>query len=205
MRGCRGPSFVRYSALGAVPSRAVDKDDADAKRATGRRGALKALAVFGGAAATVAVAAPGVRLLIAPVKSGGGGAGNWVKTIRQDALREGDPKRVAIIADHHDAWELEKAVELGAVWLIKRGDAIDCFSVVCPHLGCSVVSVPGGGPAAQFNCSCHNSDFDASGTCKSGPSPRALDRLDTKIDPDGYVLVDFRRYRQGTPDKIEMG
>jgi Rieske Fe-S protein len=165
----------------------------------GRRGALKALCALGGVVATAVVAVPGARMLASGVK-GGGGVARWVKTVRYDSLADGAPKRVSIVADHRDAWMLEKSVELGAVWLIRKGKDIDCFSVVCPHLGCSVAASPGGG----FNCPCHDSDFGIDGARKTGPSPRDMDRLTTKVE-DGYVLVDFRNYRQGTPDKIEIG
>ena len=175
----------------------------DESEKSGRRGALKALVVLGGAAFAGVVAVPGVELLVAPVGKDPSGA-LWVKTIRFDSLTEGEAKRVSIVSDRRDAWTLEKAVELGAVWLIRNGAAIDCFSVVCPHLGCSVAAVPAGAAGPHFNCLCHDSDFAIDGTRQSGPAPRDLDSLATKVE-DGYVLVDFRTYRQGTPDKTEIG
>jgi cytochrome b6-f complex iron-sulfur subunit/menaquinol-cytochrome c reductase iron-sulfur subunit len=166
---------------------------------SGRRGALRALAVVGGAAACVVVGVPGLEML-APAASSGGGKALWVKTVRLDSLEEGVPKRVSIIADAHDAWMVERNKELGAVWLTKTGDTIACFSASCPHLGCTVGHEPSGG----FFCPCHDSSFSATGAALTGPSPRGLDPLATKID-DGYVHVDFRRFRQGTPDRIEIG
>ena len=164
---------------------------------TSRRGALKVLAV-GGVACAGAVGVPGVAMLLAPARGGAGGE-RWVKTVRLDALPDGAPRRVSIIADRTDAWTLEKAVELGAVWLVRRGDVVSCFSTVCPHLGCSI-----GLDETQFACPCHASDFSLDGKRLSGPSPRDLDALATKID-DGWVMVDFRRYRQGIPDKVQIG
>jgi hypothetical protein len=38
----------------------------------------------------------------------------------------------------------------------------------------------------------------------TGPSPRALDELATRVE-DGFVLVEFRRFRQGTPGKEPIG
>ena len=49
------------------------------------------------------------------------GAGRWIKTVTVDSLPEGEPKRVALVADHRDAWTLEKDVELGAAWLLRKG------------------------------------------------------------------------------------
>jgi menaquinol-cytochrome c reductase iron-sulfur subunit len=122
-----------------------------------------------------------------------------VKTLRLDQLRENEPKRVAIVSDRRDAWTVEKNVELGSVWLVKRGDNVLAFSAVCPHLGCSINATTTGD---AFACPCHTSAFDAEGKRKSGPSPRDMDRMETKIE-DGFVTVDFRRFRIGVAEKVE--
>lgn len=165
---------------------------------TGRRGALKALAVVGGVAASAVVAVPGAQLLLSPVKTAGKSE-RWVKTVPLDSLHEGVPRRVSIVADRKDAWTIERMVELGAVWLIRTGDKVECMSVTCPHLGCSIGHNENG-----FFCPCHASDFTPAGKKLTGPAPRDLDKLATKI-VEGYVVVDFRKYRQGTPDMIEIG
>ena len=53
-----------------------------------------------------------------------------------------------------------------------------------------------------FACPCHTSAFDADGKRKSGPSPRDMDRMATKVE-DGVVAVDFRRFRIGVAEKVE--
>lgn len=167
---------------------------------TSRRGALRALVIGGGVVGTCAIAAPTVRFVLGPAH-GGAGEGLWIRTIPLDALRAAEPKRVALIADHRDAWTLEKAVELGAAWLLRTGDSVRAWSIVCPHLGCAVdrsASGPG------FYCPCHDSSFDPEGRRLSGPSPRDLDSLATRID-DGVVFVEFKRYQQGTSDKVPIG
>jgi Rieske Fe-S protein len=58
--------------------------------------------------------------------------------------------------------------------------------------------------APGFNCPCHDSSFDTEGRRLDGPSPRDLDALGTRIE-DGFVLVDFQRFKQGTPDKAPVG
>jgi Rieske Fe-S protein len=170
----------------------------DAK--TGRRGALRALAAFSGAVGCGALAVPSARFLAAPA-SGGAGAGRWIKTVPLDSLNEGEPRRVALVSDHRDAWTLEKSIALGAAWLVRQGVRVRAWSVVCPHLGCAIDrSATGPG----YTCPCHDSSFDAQGRCLTGPSPRGLDSLDTRIE-DGFVMVDYRRFRQGTPDKVPVG
>jgi menaquinol-cytochrome c reductase iron-sulfur subunit len=166
----------------------------------GRRGALKTIAAVGGVMGCGALAVPAARFLTAPA-SGSAGAGRWIKTLSLDSLREGEPKRVALISDHRDAWTLEKAVELGAAWLVRRGDDVVAWSVTCPHLGCAIdrsASAPG------FYCPCHDSSFDAQGGKVSGPSPRGLDSLSTRVE-DGFVMVKFQRFRQGIPEKVPAG
>lgn len=157
------------------------------------------LAILGSCAVAAATAIPAAALVAAPISSKGS-AGRWVRTLRVDQLVEGEPKRVAIVDDRRDAWTVERGVELGSVWLVKNGDAIAAYSAVCPHLGCSVNIAAETG--AGFACPCHTSAFDRDGKRKSGPSPRDLDALATRVE-GGYVAVDFRRFRIGVPEKVE--
>lgn len=161
-----------------------------------RRRALIMAAAAGTCAIAAGAGAPAAALVLAPLRAAGSN-GRWVKTLRVDQLRENEPKRVAIVSDRRDAWTIEKDVELGSVWLVKRGDKVLAFSAVCPHLGCSVNAA-----GDAFACPCHTSAFDADGKRKSGPSPRDMDTLETKIE-DGFVTVDFRRFRIGVAEKVE--
>ncbi len=167
---------------------------------TGRRRALQTLTLVGGVVGCGALAVPTARFLVAPAM-GGAGKGRWLKTVRLDALSEGEPKRVALVADHRDAWTLEKAVELGAVWLIRTGQSVQALSVACPHLGCAVDQ---SASRAGFHCPCHDSSFGSEGQRLTGPSPRDLDKLATRVE-DGVVMVEFIRFRQGTAEKAPVG
>jgi menaquinol-cytochrome c reductase iron-sulfur subunit len=176
------------------------------------RRALGALVLGGCGIGGAGVLVPAARLAL-----GAGGRpvfAPWVRTVRVEALGYGVPKRVPLVADRRDAWTLERAVELGAVWLLHAGAGVKAWSVVCPHLGCAIARRPGsasgsasgdapGGPG--FSCPCHDSVFDAEGRRVSGPSPRDLDELATRIDDVGYVFVEFRRFRPGTREKIAVG
>jgi cytochrome b6-f complex iron-sulfur subunit/menaquinol-cytochrome c reductase iron-sulfur subunit len=165
---------------------------------TSRR-TLTLAVVVGSCAIAAAAAIPAAVFVAAPVGSKGA-AGRWVRTVRLDQLAEGEPKRVAIVDDRRDAWTIERGVELGSVWLVKHGDKVTAFSSVCPHLGCSVNVAPVAG--AGFACPCHTSAFEPDGKRKSGPSPRDLDALATRIE-EGFVAVDFRRFRIGIAEKVE--
>ena len=166
----------------------------------GRRGALKHLIVLGSAALGCAVAAPAVVFLAAPVRSAGARAERWVRTIRLDTLREGEPRKVSIVADQRDAWTLARDVDLGAVWLVKRGAGVLALSAVCPHLGCSINATPDG----AFACPCHTSTFAPDGAKVGGPTPRGMDPMATKIE-DGFVAVDFQKFRIGTAERETLG
>ncbi len=153
--------------------------------------------VAGSCAIAAATAIPAAAFVAAPI-SEKGGKGIWVKTVRLDQLPDGQPKRVAIVDDRRDAWTVERGVELGSVWLVKKGSEVHAFSAVCPHLGCSVNTTAEG----AFACPCHTSAFDPTGKRVSGPSPRDMDALATKVE-GGVVVVEFKRFRIGVHEKVE--
>lgn len=164
----------------------------------GRRGALRVILGAGAATLGAATVAPLAIAPASPMQSSSGP--RWVRAMKLEDLKDGERKRVPIISDLHDAWTVAKDVTLGAVWLERHGDDVRCLSVTCPHLGCSVAATPQGG----FNCPCHDSDFGPKGERKGGPSPRDMDSLKTRL-ADGWIEVDFRRYRVGVPERLEIG
>lgn len=166
---------------------------------TDRRSLLKVVLASGAAALCASALAPPIAYVVA--KRGGANGEKWVKTVRVDQLPEGRPRKVKVVTDVRDAWKLDKDAELGAVWLIRNGDNVRALSVVCPHLGCSIGANEGG---KGFMCPCHDSSFTSDGKRENGPSPRDMDPLETRV-VDGVVEVDFRRFRQGTPERIEVG
>ncbi|MBX3225166.1 MAG: Rieske (2Fe-2S) protein [Labilithrix sp.] len=170
---------------------------------TTSRRTLTMATVTGACALAIAAAGPSLALALAPLQATRR-SGRWVRTVKLADLEEGVPRRVAVIDDRKDAWTIERGVELGSVWLVRRGDAVLAFSAVCPHLGCSVnaVATPDAKGGGGFACPCHTSAFDPAGKRTSGPSPRDLDALETKIE-DGHVAVDFRRFRIGVEEKVE--
>jgi Rieske Fe-S protein len=164
----------------------------------GRRRALGVLAVCTGATVCAGAAAPGVALVLAS-DSSDAGDGRWIRAIKLEQLSEGHPRKVPIVADARDAWTLAKDVELGSVWIVRKGSTVRVWSTVCPHLGCSIVATDAG-----FNCPCHSSDFSPDGDRVTGPVRRAMDTLDARIE-DGWVSVNFKRFRVGSPDKVAVG
>ena len=78
------------------------------------------------------------------------------------------------------------------VWVVHpAGAPLRVVSDVCPHLGCGV---PWRDDEKIFHCPCHHAKFDAAGELISGPAPRGLDPLPTKIE-NGKLLVQYQFFR----------
>lgn len=180
----------------AAPSATPSQGDA-----TDRRGALRTLVLVGSAAYTGALVVPAARFLAGTAAGGGAAGGRWVRVARLADLAPGTPRRLAVIGDRRDAFTVSKREVLGSVWLVREGEDVRALSATCPHLGCSIDL---GGDGKSFACPCHTSRFALSGAVESGPSPRGMDALAARV-VDGFVEVDFRRYREGVPDRQEVG
>jgi quinol---cytochrome c reductase iron-sulfur subunit, bacillus type len=168
-----------------------------------RRGALKTIVVGGSAVFGAGAAVPALRLAMAPVLSATHTEGRWIRIARLADLKDGEPKRVAVISEVTDAWTKYARENLGAVWLLRNRDEVRALSVTCPHLGCGIEKSEAG-----FGCPCHTSNFDPMGKRVSGPSPRDMDPLETRVVGDGperSVEVRFMKYRQGVPEREEIG
>jgi menaquinol-cytochrome c reductase iron-sulfur subunit len=163
----------------------------------GRRKVM--LAMLAGTSALAAGVGIPTAIFVAAPLSAGAARDRWVRTVRLDQLKDGEPKRVAVVDDRRDAWSVDRAVDLGSAWLVRKGDTVLAFSAVCPHLGCSVNAVPAGG--GSFACPCHTSAFGPDGQRTSGPAPRNLDALATRIE-GGIVVVEFKRFRIGVHEQV---
>ena len=164
-----------------------------------RRSFLKWLATLAGGAAALIAGIPVLVAALFPVRvqtvSEGEG---FIPVADESNLAEGTPIKAAVRTTRRDAWTEVKGVELAAVWIQKKRDgSISAVSSICPHLGCSVDYLP---ESDCFNCPCHGSVFTRDGRVSSGPSPRGLDPLETRVE-NGKVLVKFERFTPGIPDR----
>ena len=162
--------------------------------------ASRRLVILGGLAYAGALAVPAAWFLGASSEGTGTFGARWIRVARLAEIAEGAPRRLQIIADQRDAFTLTRAELLGSIWVHRAGDAVRALSAVCPHLGCSIDLAP---DHQSFACPCHASRFGLDGKANAGPSPRSLDPLATRI-VDGWIEVDFRRYRQGTSERREV-
>jgi quinol---cytochrome c reductase iron-sulfur subunit, bacillus type len=121
-----------------------------------------------------------------------------------DALpTDGTPVQVPVIADLTDAWNREPNQPVGAVYLRRLGDAVECFNAICPHAGCFVAYAA---DRKIFQCPCHTSSFQLDGQrILPSPAPRNMDAL--KVDEarlkEGEVCVQFVNYYPGKEDREE--
>ena len=129
-----------------------------------------------------------------------------LRVASEDAVPDdGTPVQVPIIADLTDGWMREPNQPVGAVYLRKIGDKIECLNAICPHAGCFVAYQA---ERRVFQCPCHNSAFDLAGKrlSEKSPSPRDMDTLE--VDPDKLVAdkevwVKFTNYYPGKANKEE--
>lgn len=168
-----------------------------------RRGALKTIVALGTLAYAGVLAVPAAQFA---VSTGGGSGGRkearWVRVGRlADLPAGGDPRRLQVIDDERDAFTVTKDQMLGSVWVMREGAGVRAMSATCPHLGCSIDL---NSDKKSFGCPCHASRFALTGVSEAGPSPRAMDPLTARV-VDGWVEIDFRRFRQGTTDREEVG
>ncbi|MEO8499371.1 MAG: ubiquinol-cytochrome c reductase iron-sulfur subunit [Vicinamibacteria bacterium] len=121
--------------------------------------------------------------------SGAPVAGSWIDLGPAGEIGEGPWKARRFRRQIEDRWK--KTVVDESVYLRRQGDAIEAVSAICTHTGCLVQRVSDG-----FGCPCHKSDFDAEGRPTSGPAPRPLDRLETKVE-GGRLKLRFIKFRPG--------
>ena len=127
-------------------------------------------------------------------QSSGAGAGDWIDLGPVSDIGEGPWKARRFRREIEDRWK--KTVVEESVYLRKRGETIEAVSAICTHTGCLVQRASQG-----FACPCHKSDFDEEGKPTSGPAPRPLDRLETRLE-GGRVKLRFVKFRPGL-DKPE--
>jgi Rieske Fe-S protein len=162
---------------------------------TARRRALHWIVRGLGAGLALVYAIPGALYL-----RGRGRAQDAAATVdvgALDSLPDGVPQHVTVAVPGNDAWN--QGGTRASVFLVRRGDRVDAFDSTCPHTGCAVKWEA---EASQFRCPCHKSAFSSSGERLAGPAPRGLDPEECQVQA-GRVLVRYRRFRPGRPDRVE--
>lgn len=161
-----------------------------------RRGFFKWLTgILGGLFGAILVA-PGIALLVDPLKRKST-SGKLKKLANLGDLNTNEPKLFVIRETRRDGPTLYPNEIIGRVYLIKdENDEVTCLSTTCPHLGCTI-NFTGEVQAEKtsFLCPCHGGEFQLNGnrTNTSNPSPHAMfraNRVDVNKD-DGSVMVQY--------------
>jgi menaquinol-cytochrome c reductase iron-sulfur subunit len=106
------------------------------------------------------------------------------------------PVKKLITVEQIDGWR--KIVSEKAVYVLLTKDRqVRVLSPICPHLGCSI---PWNEAKHQFICPCHVAVFAIDGAKISGPAPRSMDDLESKVE-DGMLKVRYEYFRQLIPTK----
>jgi menaquinol-cytochrome c reductase iron-sulfur subunit len=124
----------------------------------------------------VALAAPAAIYLLFPPKVRK--TRQWFQAADLSTIPAGAPTEVAFERTREDGWKV--TTEKATAWIVKKPDnEIVAFSPICTHLGCAY---HWDDPSHTFICPCHTSVFSIDGKVLSGPAPRPLDRLMTKVE-----------------------
>src|ERR1700730_1670614 len=161
-----------------------------------RRSFLGVLVGFGAAVMGAALSVPLIRFALHPLIATTTKIG-WSDVGKLDEFTSLTvPVKKLIKFEQRDAWR--RIVSEKAVYVMPPKDGvIRVLSPICPHLGCSI---PWNEEKQEFICPCHGAVFAKDGTRVSGPSPRSMDDLDSKIE-NGTVKVRYQYFRQLIPQK----
>lgn len=194
-------SLNPHAASGGQPVRPLHSNEV---AETPRRNVIVAsLAAIIGAVVGLFPLGAGLLVFLDPLfksKSGGSAGGATARPLRRVAMLEGlptdgTPVQVPVIADQTDAWNREPNQPVGAVYLRRQGNSVECFNAICPHAGCFVAYSP---ERKLFQCPCHTSSFELDGErILPSPSPRDMDKLTVDLKNDGEVWVEFVNYYPG--------
>jgi menaquinol-cytochrome c reductase iron-sulfur subunit len=156
-----------------------------------KRSFLAALLGIGGAAVSAALSVPLLRFVLYPVLTKTTEI-QWSDVGATSDLQPGPtPIKRLIQVQQRDGWR--KLISEKAVYIVQdQAGKLRVLSPICPHLGCSVAWNDG---HAQFVCPCHGGTFSGNGTRISGPPPRSMDELESKIE-DGILKVHYQYFRQ---------
>ena len=144
------------------------------------------------------MAVPLFRFTAWPMFHKGGGA-DWFALGPVDSFKSELPVRAEIEVRKVDGWRVSTAKQ--TVYVTRAGGELKVLSAICSHLGCVVPFDEG---QKQFVCPCHKGLFAIDGSRISGPPPRGLDALPTKIE-GGKLYVQYQYFRQLSAKKEVIG
>ena len=122
---------------------------------------------------------------------------HWIDAGKVEDLPIDQWQKEMLLFQREDRWATFVRKEL--IYIYRNNQDITVFSAICPHAACLIRQNVEG-----FGCPCHKSSFASDGNVLAGPSPRSLDRLDTKVQ-DGRLYVKYEKFRSGINTKEVVG
>ncbi len=164
-----------------------------------RRSFFGALLAIGTAGMGAFLAAPVLRYVLYPLYAKSSGS-DWSDVGKVDDFPvTASPIRKTITFAQRDGWR--EVVSAQSVYVNRLADdQFEVLSAICPHLGCSVSWQQS---QDEFVCPCHGGRFGPRGRHISGPPPRGMDSLPTRVQ-DGKLQVHFEFFRSNVPNKEQL-
>ncbi|HJT65068.1 MAG TPA: ubiquinol-cytochrome c reductase iron-sulfur subunit [Pyrinomonadaceae bacterium] len=108
----------------------------------------------------------------------------WLDVATLSELSGPQPIAKKVLAEHVSGWVITNEEHNVFVLPAKNNQVL---SPICPHEGCEVSWEQA---RDRFSCPCHESFFAADGARLSGPAPRGLAALPTRVQ-DGKLQVQY--------------
>ncbi|HEU4769352.1 MAG TPA: ubiquinol-cytochrome c reductase iron-sulfur subunit [Pyrinomonadaceae bacterium] len=108
----------------------------------------------------------------------------WLDVAPVNEITGSQPVGRKVVAEHIAGWAITTEAHNVFVLPARSNQVV---SAICPHEGCEVLWEQ---QRNRFSCPCHESYFAADGARISGPSPRGLDQLPTRVQ-DGKLQVQY--------------
>ena len=156
-----------------------------------RRSFLGVLMGFGAVVVGAVLAVPVIRFALNPLFTASTKT-SWSNIGKVDEFASlTAPVKKLITVEQLDGWR--KIVSDKAVYVLPLKDGVlRVLSPICTHLGCSV---PWNEAKQEFICPCHGAVFSKDGARVSGPAPRSMDSLESRVE-NGVLQVRYQYFRQ---------
>lgn len=137
----------------------------------------------------VGLATPLVRYFFGPAFRSAEG-GQWMVAAQTSEIPIGTPTLVEYEQRKNDSWVI--ITQPKSAWVVTQdGQNFVVFDPHCTHLGCPYTWIEASGSnEGHFDCPCHGGVFAIDGTVISGPPPRPLDRIESRVEGTAIMVTD---------------
>ena len=123
----------------------------------------------------------------------------WTRVTEIESLPYDQPVRLKYTARSDDAYHHMDVIH--SLWAVRHSESeVTVYSPICTHLGCYY---NWDSQTGRFECPCHGSVFSIDGKVLSGPAPRPLDTLQTKVE-NGALFIVWQQFKSGIPEKVPV-